>query len=165
MQGRWLLFGIAGWLSACAGAAVPPPVEPEPEKPGNCSPKPELQATAIKKPDGVICTDREALVEMVASCNKKDALSCYKVGVCHTTNALVFARDPAKRAKTIAQAQKALRIACDGGVAEGCMVRAGLFEEQRNVPAQKKAACADAIRACHLGHKIGCADCVMCGAD
>lgn len=144
---------------------MPEQQAPEPEKPGNCSPKEELAAQAIAKPDAVLCSDREVLIKMVASCNQNDALSCYKVGVCHTTNALVYASDKVKRAKTIAMAKKALRIACDGGVSAGCMVRAGLFEEQKSNAAQRKAACADAIRACHLGHKIGCADCVMCGAD
>jgi len=151
-------------LAACGTAPAPEPEAPEPEAPGNCTPKPELQAKAIAKPDGVLCSDREVLVKTAAACNdKKDALSCYKIGVCHTSNALLG--DTSKREKSREMAKKALRIACDGGVPEGCMVRAGLFEDQKKNPLQRKAACADAVRACHLGHRIGCADCVMCGAD
>lgn len=163
MRHIWIL--LVGALGACASAPTAEPVQPEAETPGNCTPKPEQASKAIAKPQAIGCSDRAQLVELTKACNKSDPTACYQIGVCHTTNALLLSSDRSKKAKTLAMAKKALRIACDGGLAEGCMVRAGLFEDQKTNAAARKAACADAVRACHLGHKIGCADCVMCGAD
>lgn len=150
-------------LVACP-SATPAPVdadEPPAAESNNCEAKPEMAAEAKPKPVHVGCMDHAELTAIAAACNDGDPDKCWQAGSCFALELLNDEGDMGLRDS----AKNAMRVACDEGMAEACMARAGLIQNQDTSTTAREEACKDAIRACHLGHKIGCADCVMCGAQ
>jgi TPR repeat protein len=98
------------------------------------------------------------------ACDKRDAAGCYGIGLCFKKKVRNPGEitDAAEREGTIITAMIALGVACEEGVASACMEHADLYENQKTDPSARKSACEFVTRACELGHKAGCADCVIC---
>lgn len=153
-------------VSACgAGAREPVAAEASSAEPANpCEPQPAMVSKAVATPKVRSCEDRPALAATTEACNTGDAAACYQIGVCFVVVISSLGdKDPARRAEAVRQGKKAFRVACDGGIAEACDNRAGLFEDQQTNPAARKEACRDVLRACQLGKKVDCAECLGCG--
>lgn len=152
-------------LSGC-GPSTPPAhasEKPSDDAPNKCEPKPALAATAKPTPKALGCSNSAELVTATEGCNKGDATQCYLVGVCFAVEvSMIGDKDPARRAKAIQQGKKAFRIACDGGIADGCDHRAGMTENQQTDPAARKEACEDITRGCQLGKQVDCTECLGC---
>lgn len=151
-------------LPACGGGTpAPAAVEAPPEAANRCEVKPALAATAKPTPRASSCTSRPELAAATDACNGGDAAQCYVVGVCFIVQvSMIGDKDPVQRARAVEQGKKALRVACDGGIAEGCDNRAGMIEDQATNQAARREACADIIRGCHLGKQVDCAECLGC---
>lgn len=153
-------------LSGCgAGTREPAVAEGGGAEPASrCEPQPAMVSKAIETPKVRSCEDRASLEAATAACNGGDARECYQIGVCFTVQVAMLAdKDPARREAAVRQGKKAFRVACDGGIADACDNRAGLFDDQATNPAARKEACADVLRACQLGRKVDCAECLGCG--
>jgi len=159
-------FLIVLLLSGCgAGTREPTVAEAASAEPANpCEPKPAMVSKAIATPKVRSCDDRASLVAATEACNGGNATECYQVGVCFAVQVSMLGdKDPVRREAAVTQGKKAFRVACDGGIAEACDNRAGMIENQATNPAARKEACQDVIRACHLGKKVDCAECLGCG--
>jgi hypothetical protein len=159
------LLLLVTMLPGCGSGAPPAhaPDGPSEDASNACEVKPALAATAKATPKALGCTDSAELVVATEGCNKGDAAQCYLVGVCFAVEvSMIGDKDPARRAKAIEQGKKAFRIACDGGIADGCDHRAGMTENQQTDPAARKEACADITRGCQLGKQVDCTECLGC---
>lgn len=153
-------------VGACGGGTPEPAaVEPSTEEAvTKCEPKPALAATAKATPKVLVCDDKGELTAATDACNGGDAAQCYVVGSCFAMQILMIGdKDPAQRAKAVVLVKNALRIACDGGIADGCYNRAGMIENQETNRQAREEACEDIIRACQLGKQAGCVGCFACG--
>ena len=161
-----LFLVLAASVVACGGGTPDPaPVETPEEEARTCEPKQALVATAKATPRVLGCEDKEKLTAVVDACNGGDPAQCYVVGSCLAMRVLMIGdKDPAERAKAVDMGMKAMRIACDGGIAEGCSNRAGMIENQETDTQARKEACADVIRACQLGKEAACTHCLACGS-
>jgi len=123
-----------------------------------------MAAKAKPAPRVLVCSDRIKLTAATDACDKGDAAECYVVGACLAVQiSMLEGKDPVQRARAVEQGKKAMRLACDGGIAEGCDNRAGMIENQATDPAARKEACEDIIRGCQLGKQVDCAECLACG--
>ena len=151
-------------LISCSGSALPPASADNhaDEAPTRCAVQPALAAKATPTPKALGCTNRAALAAATEGCNQGDPVQCYLVGVCFAAEiSMIGDKDPSRRAGAVAQGKKAFRVACDGGIADGCSVRADLFEDQQTNPASRKEACEDVVRGCNLGRLVNCTECTL----
>lgn len=164
MRRAFLLPLVLVLVPACSGGTPAPVAAEAPSESENrCEVKPAIAATAKEAPRVLGCSDRGKLTAITDACNGGDAAQCYVVGACLAMEILMLeGKDPVRRARAIEQAKKAMRVACDGGIAEGCDNRAGLIENQATSPAARKEACEDVIRGCHLGKQANCLECLAC---
>jgi len=164
---KYQLFVLVMSVVACGGG-TPEPAAVEPSTEGavsKCEPKPALAATAKATPKVLVCDDKEKLPAATDACNGGDPAQCYVVGSCFAMQILMIGdKDPVQRAKAIEMGKKAMRVACDGGIADGCYSRAGMIENQTTNRRAREEACEDVIRACHLGKQAGCMSCLACGS-
>jgi hypothetical protein len=155
-------------LVACGGGSKGAQ-EPEPtEAQSVCKVDETIKATAKPKPKESGCIDKAAWQKMSDDCKAKDAVACYRIGVCLKLQSLGNDRLSAEDKKKHFDATlMAMRIACDDGIAAACVFRAGVISEELKAnPGRtdkntlEKQKCTDLVRACNLGDESGgCAGC------
>lgn len=106
--------------------------------------------------------DQAAREALVAACNADDADACYRAASCELLDQ-VGAEPGAARTASVANVRKATRVACDGGIAEACLLRVGVVMSLGEP--QPADACADLVRACQLAGDPACFDCRQGGCD
>lgn len=149
---------LVSLVAACGGSSTPAAA---PAKPDVCVADPALAATRIAKPADVRCSQWDALG---ATCNeKKDPDACYQVGVCVKAQELGAKMSPEDRAQHVTAALASLKIACDAGMSEACILHLGVrMGDATEEPAD---ACTEYLRACKLGDENGCFGCRQAGCN
>ncbi len=138
-------------IAACGGADHPAPAVVE--TPSVCVADAAVAATRRPMPAGTGCMTADAITTLGHACNGGDVDACYRMAGCQLF--AVIGDTPNPSAVTTVRA--ALRLACDGGIAESCRLRVGVaMEDGSPLPAD---GCADLIRGCQLGDEQGCFDC------
>jgi hypothetical protein len=151
-----LIVCVAG-LAACGGAS-PSPQEPV-EPPSICEVDPAMAEKRRPKPEHPGCMDQAKLDAMEVACNDGDATACYLGAACILADQL--GKDP--DAEAARNARMALRVSCDGGIAEACELRVSVAMQHGE--ALPDDGCADLIAGCHLGDEMACLSCTTqdCG--
>jgi hypothetical protein len=146
------------WLACATG----PGFEPEPmpasvNDVGPCETDTSLAATRVAVPEGLPACGTADRAAAATACDAADVVACYVATFCETGTWLKADESDARTAALDAS-QARLRDACDKGVAEACLLRAGVAIEN-GTPA--KETCADVVRACQLGDEANaCLSCV-----
>lgn len=145
------LLGVLVSIAACGGADHPAPAAVE--APSVCVADAAVAATRRPRPAGTGCMSAEAITALGHDCNGGDVDACDRMAGCQLFAVIGDTPDPA----AVTSARAALRLACDGGIAESCRLRVGVaMNDGSPLPAD---GCADLIRGCQLGDDQSCFDC------
>jgi len=156
-----LLSAIVAVVGVACGTSAPAP-EPMPASVndvGPCATVPALQATRVAVPGQPACAaaDRAAAD---TTCGTGDVVGCYGAAFCDAGSWLP-ANPSDARSEALADIQTRLSDACAKGVAEACLLRAGVAIE---LGSPAKETCGDVVRACQLGDEAtACLSCVATG--
>lgn len=151
MPRRTATVAVVLCIAACGGAPRPAPAPVD--EPSACVADPAVAATRRPKPAGTGCMSQADVTALGDACNGGDADACDRLVGCQLLGEL--GSDPDARA--IDRARAALRVACDGGIAESCRLRVGVATERG--AAMPDDGCADLVRGCQLGDESSCFDC------
>lgn len=158
-------------LAACGGAQPAPYVEPDVE--GVCKVDPAVAPGRVSKPASQLnCFDEAAFGAVQTACNDaREPAACFEAAQClNAAAAMMEPTDPAREA-TVDSGIAGFRVACEGGIAEGCAIYASMAEEEvlanREHPRRDEllaTMCEGYQKACHLGEEFdGCARCMTAG--
>jgi hypothetical protein len=154
-----LPLAVALW--ACGGSS-PSPAEPT-ATPGHCVADPSTSQTRRPRPPEAGCSDADARAARDQACTGGDADACFQRAVCIKLQETGADMPEDERATQVATALADLRIACDAGISEACVVRVG-FQMMNDEPLPADG-CTDLVRSCNLGDKDGCFACTHNGCD
>ncbi len=145
-----LLASLLLAVSCAHTPAEPAFVEPK----SVCEPVTSVAATRTGRPalgSGGSCDENKRACQ-----EKADPATCYLAGGCTQSDWMVARGNeagPALLDATLAN----LKVACEGGITEACLARAGVRQEAGTA---EKDTCDDIVRACHLGDEAG--GCIAC---
>lgn len=158
-------------VAACGGAQPAPYVEPDTD--GVCKIDPARAPERAAKPETRSdCFDQAAFEVLQSACNDdRDPVACFGAAECLNVALSTMTPDDPAREAVLGSAIDGFTVACEGKIAEGCVLYASMAEEEvlanREHPRREEllsTMCEGYVAACNFGEEFdGCNRCRVAG--